>query len=268
MHFYARLVFALLCTLPLLATAKQPCMADRIDERVRVSFVQDGDTLVLNDGRRLRLIAIDTPELGRDGNAAHAGAVAARDRLRQLMFMQGQQVSLRFDAERRDRYGRLLAHVFIGDGQNLVELLLAAGAGAQIVVPPNTWQAACYAEAARTARRQGIGVWALPSFQPKPVAQLDLRSTGFHIVRGRVSHVSNSASAVWLNLIGNFAVRIERADLDLFQAMDLNALVGREIEIQGWVGARNGQLRMPLRHPSALTVTAPKSPTVDSAPVE
>ena len=267
-RFYAWLVCAVVCGLTFPAAAKLPCAADRIDERVRVSFVQDGDTLMLNDGRRLRVIGIDTPELGRQGNAAQPGAIAARDRLRQLMFIHKQQLSLRLDAERHDRYGRLLAHAFVGDGQNLAELLLAAGAGTHIIVPPNTWQAACYAEAARTARRQGIGIWALPTFQPKPVSQLDLRSKGFHIVHGRVSHLSNSASAIWVNLVGDFALRIERADLNQFQGMDLDSLVGSEIEVQGWIHAGNGQLRMPLRHPHALTVIAPRVTASEPAPVE
>ena len=243
-------------------------MADRIDERVRISFVQDGDTLVLNDGRRLRLIGIDTPELGGRGDPVEPGAIAARDRLRQLMFMHRQQLSLRFDQEREDHYGRLLAHAFVGDGRNLVELLLAAGAGAQILVPPNTWQADCYAEASGTARRQRLGIWALPAYQPKSVSQLDLRSTGFHIIRGRVSHLGSSASAIWVNLVDNFGLRIEREDLDQFSSLDLDALVGSEIEVRGWVYARKGQLRMPLRHPSALTVIAPPHPETQPAPVE
>lgn len=268
LRFCAWLFASAICGTPAVGATERPCAADRIDERVRISFVQDGDTLTLNDGRRLRLIGIDTPELGERGDPAEPGAVAARDRLRQLMFMHRQQLSLRLDREREDHYGRLLAHAFVGDGRNLVELMLATGAGAQIVVPPNTWQADCYAEASRSARREGRGIWALPAYQPKTVRQLDLRSTGFHVVRGRVSHLGNSASAIWINLVDNFGLRIEREDLDQFNDLDLDALVGSEIEVQGWVYTRKGQLRMPLRHPSALTVIAQPGPKAPTAPVE
>lgn len=249
-------------------SAAPACAADRIDDRARVSRVQDGDTLLFTDGRRLRLIGINTPELGKDSHGPEPGALAARDRLRQLLFSSGQQVQLRFDQERHDRYGRLLAHAFLADGRNLTELLLAEGAGAQLVVPPNTWQVACYRAAADAARSARRGVWVLPSHQAQPVEKLGLRSAGFHVVSGHVSHVSQSVSAVWINLTGNFALRIERADLTQFQGFDLEGLAGNDIEAQGWIYARSGQLRMPLRHPAALRIVRAATPPATPAPLE
>lgn len=238
--------------------AQARCTTDRTDEQVRASLAYDGDTVTLSDGRRVRLIGIDTPELGRNGQPHQPGALAARDRLRQLLFTHRQRLDLRFDVERQDKYGRLLAHAFFGDGSNLVEQLLTEGAGAQLVIPPNIWQADCYRRAVDSARQQRRGVWALPAYQPTPVEQLSLRSEGFRIVRGRVSHIGNSASAVWINLVGNFAVRIEREDLPEFRAFDLDALVGNTLEAQGWLYVRTGQLRMRVRHPAALNILAPE----------
>ncbi|MFN2308259.1 MAG: thermonuclease family protein [Gammaproteobacteria bacterium] len=252
-------LLAILLALPFAPLAAQPCLSDRIDERVRVSVVQDGDTVMLSDGRRLRLIGINTPELGNQERGPQAGAIAARDRLRQLVFSNQQQLQLRFDTERQDRYGRLLAHAFLADGRNITELLLDEGAGTQIVIPPNTWQARCYQQAARSARAGQRGLWALAEYRPVPVAQLSLRSEGFHIVRGRVSHLSHSASATWINLTDKLALRIERADLGQFEGFDLEALAGREIEVQGWLYARRGQLRLPLRHPAGLEIFTPQN---------
>lgn len=262
------LILLLLLGLAQPSSAASGCAADRIDDRARVSLAQDGDTLLLADGRRLRLIGINTPELGRDGRRPEPGALAARDRLRQILFASGQQVQLRFDRERHDRYGRLLAHAFLADGQNLTELLLSGGAGAQLVVPPNTWQADCYRAAADTARSARRGVWALPTHQPRPAESLDLRTEGFHVISGRVTHVSQSASAVWVNLAGDFALRIEREDLPQFQSIDLDGLAGSDIEAQGWIYARSGQLRMPLRHPAALRIVRPASPSGTRGPLQ
>lgn len=263
-----RLLLTVLLTLPIISNADQPCPTDRIDERVRISFVQDGDTLMLNDGRRLRLIGIDTPELGKQSSGAEPGAIAARDRLRQLLFISRQQLNLRFDQERTDRYGRILAHAYLSDGRDLTEQLLDEGMGTHLVVPPNIWQTSCYRLAAQTARKQGRGIWALPEYQPKPVSVLNLHSTGFHIVRGRVTNLTNNAAAIWINLAGNFALRIERSDLDNFKSTDLDALAGSEIEAQGWIYARDGQLRMPLRHQDALSVLAPALPPAGSSSVQ
>lgn len=256
----SRLLLTALLALPPASNAAPTCPADRIDERVRISYVQDGDTLMLNDGRRLRLIGIDTPELGKQGASAEPGAIAARDRLRQLLFISRQQLNLRFDQERTDRYGRLLAHAYLSDSRALTEQLLSEGMGTQIVVPPNTWQSSCYHQAAQDARQQRRGIWALPDYQPKTVAELNLQSTGFQIVRGRVTHLSNSADAIWINLAGDFALRIERNDLGNFKGIDLDALVGSEIEAQGWIYASKGKLRMPLRHQDALAVVTPPPP--------
>lgn len=232
--------------------ARADCGADRIDDRAPVSLVHDGDTLVLADGRRLRLIGINTPELAREGRPAEPGAFAARDRLRRILFTNGQRVQLRFDRERNDRYGRLLAHAFLDDGRNIAELLLAEGAGVPIAIPPNLWQVDCYYAAGDNARSGRLGVWALPAYQARPVSELNLRSEGFRVVRGRVTHISQSPSAVWINLDHNFALRIERADVPHFQGIDLQRFVGSEIEARGWIYARKGQLRMPLRHPAML----------------
>jgi len=76
----------------------------------RVERVIDGDTLVLEGGRRVRLLGIDAPERGRPG------ADAATARLRELV--EGRRVRLEFAAplagRTEDRYGRLLARVLVG----------------------------------------------------------------------------------------------------------------------------------------------------------
>ncbi len=249
------------------------CSTDRIDERSRVTTVIDGDTLVLGDGRHLRLIGLNTPELGRNGKPSEPGAIAARDQLRALIFTNRQQVELRFDQERQDHYGRLLAHAFVADGRNITEQLLLAGAGSQLVVPPNTWQVSCYQAAVDDARRQRKGIWALDEYRPIAADQLDLRSEGFHLVRGRISHVSSDAKAVWLNFVGIFAARIDRRDLANFPGVDPEKLVGAEVEVQGWIQARKGRLSLRLRHPTALKIIArpvvsSDLPSPDARPVE
>jgi len=240
------------------------CPPDRIDERVRVSAVIDGDTLALGD-RRLRLIGINTPELGTDGDAHEPGAIEARNRLRQVLFTNRWQIGLRFGRERKDRYGRLLAHAFLADGRNLTEQLLATGSGSHLVVPPNTWQADCYAAASARARVARNGIWALPAYAPVLAQNLGLHEQGFRLVHGRVSHVSRSASATWINLVGNFAARIEHQDAPDFAGVDLDSLAGADVELQGWVYVRKGQPRMRLRHPTALTILSGPLPSKGSS---
>lgn len=250
-----RIAGALFCLwLAIPALAAPDCPADRIDDRVRVRQIADGDTLILDDGRHLRLIGVNTPEMGRDGEPDEPGAIAARDQLRRLLFINGNQVALRFDRERHDRYGRTLAHLFLRDGRNVSALLIASGAGFPITIPPNDWQADCYHRLGEAARTAGLGVWSEPRLGPLDAERLNPGERGFRRVQGRVSHVSESAGAVWINFGRGFALRIRRDHLPRFAGMDLQALAGRRVEAMGWLYYRRGQLRMGLVHPSALRV--------------
>ena len=245
-----------LCLAPTPASAAD-CLSERIDERVRVSQVLDGDTLVLQDGRHLRLIGLNSPELDHEDGAHEAGALAARDALRRLVFLNRHQLGLRLGRERRDRYDRLLAHAFLDDGRNLTAVLLRQGHGLALTIPPNTWQAGCYHAVAARARAAGTGLWSRPEYRPRPAAGLPLSSQGFRLIRGRVTHVSAGQYNRWINLQGDVALRIARTDLDAFGELDWDTLPGRGIEAAGWLYQRRGQLRMQIRHPLMLTVHRP-----------
>lgn len=253
----ALVAFGLLAAPAVPAAGTDGCLTERIDERVRVGQVLDGDTLALQDGRRLRLIGINAPELGHDGTPHEPGALAARDALRRLVFLNRNQLGLRLGREREDRYGRLLAHAFLDDGRNLTALMLGQGQGFALTVPPNTWQAECYHATAARARSAGKGLWRRSDFRPRPAADLPISTQGFHFIRGRVTHVSEGQYNRWINLQGNVALRIARTDLKAFGGLDWAELPGREIEASGWIYQRRGQLRLQIRHPLMLTVLGP-----------
>jgi len=238
------------------------CPPSRIDEYAVVAEVFDGDTLRLSDGRKLRLIGINTPELGRDGEPNDPLARRAQQALIRLAGP-GTRLGLRYGRERHDRYGRLLAHLFLTDGTNIQAQLLADGWGAALVVPPNLWQRACYAGRETDARRQRAGIWAVAHYQPRQAASLPPWIRGFHIVRGRVQRVGNSRSAVWLNLSADFAVRIPRKDLIYFTGTDPLALTGKELMVRGWIYKRKGELRMTVRHPASLGLEQVPIPGID-----
>jgi len=84
-------------------------------EKTRVGFVIDGDSLELKDGRRIRLLGLDAPELGRPASPERSGggcmANEAKDSLKQLVL--GKHVRLKNIVT--DDYGRQLANVIIGD---------------------------------------------------------------------------------------------------------------------------------------------------------
>jgi len=234
--------------------APPACAADRYDGTGQVGAVFDGDTLALGDGTKVRLGGIDTPETGRDGEPSEAFAEAAYRHLLQ-MAAPGERVKLRFDLERRDRYGRVLAHVFLADGSNVQASLLRRGLATTLVVPPNEWSHACYARIEARARAARRGIWSLARYQAVPAEALDAEARGFRIVTGVIRRIGESRHNLWLNLSPDFALRIPRGDLDNFRDVDLHRLRGRRVEARGWIHERRQQLRMTIRHPAALHLT-------------
>ncbi len=211
----------------------------------------DGDTIKLEDGQSLRLIGINTPEIGRRGAPSQPLALDARAALQNLAA-DSPMIALRFDSERRDEYGRLLAHAFLSDGRNVAAHLLEQGLGVQITVPPNTWNAACYQQAERKARTPRRGIWSRPEYRPLAGTAVPAEARGFHFVQGRVERVRHSAKSVWLNLEGGVALRIARDDLNYFAALPLERLENQMIVARGWIypGRRGPVMR--IRHPAAL----------------
>ncbi|MFQ5487607.1 MAG: thermonuclease family protein [Gammaproteobacteria bacterium] len=232
------------------AAAIAGCGPERIDETVEVKRVYDGDTVELEDGRRLRLIGLNTPELGRDGKAPEPLAVAARDALRQLLD-ESPRIGLRYDRERRDRYGRTLAHLFLADRRSVNAWLIRQGYAAVVVVPPNVWHQACYQRSEALARRQGRGIWRLDYFRPLAADSLQ-GITGFRFIRGRVAQVGESRRSIWLDLEGGAALRIARKDLVYFPDFDSGRYRGRRIVARGWIYRYRGRPTLQIRHPYSL----------------
>jgi micrococcal nuclease len=119
--------------------------------------VVDGDTFVLAGGERVRLIGIDTPETVHPHKPIeHLGPEASEFAKR---LLSGQMVRLEFDVQERDRYGRLLAYVYLEDGTFVNAEILRQGYGVLLTVPPNVKFAEEFLEIQRQAREAGRGLW-------------------------------------------------------------------------------------------------------------
>ena len=226
---------------------------------VRVQRVVDGDTLKLSDGRSVRLIGINTPELAHRGRNIEPFALAAQQRLQVLISESGGRVSLQVGSQPRDHYGRTLAHAYDSAGQNLEARLLAEGLGYLVAVAPNSALVACQQAAEQQARTAHLGLWAKPVVRtPEQISE-----GGFALVSGRVVKVERNGAGVWLELQGGLVLHVAVRMLDQFDWPGLQALTGREIQARGWVidRAKRGSLKtsqarwmLPLTHAAMLEV--------------
>lgn len=136
----------------------------------QVIEVVDGDTITVSIGDRLytvRYIGIDTPEtvhpskpvqwMGEEASAANAALV------------EGQTVYLEKDVSETDRYGRLLAYVYLADGRMVNEELVRLGYAYSSSYPPDVYRQGAMIAAQQTAVAAGVGLWGTPP--PEVAAQ-------------------------------------------------------------------------------------------------
>ena len=130
------------------------------DATVKVTRVVDGDTIDISpsvEGRsRVRLIGMDTPEVhfGTQPYGPEASAFAKRE-------LDGEEVRLELDVQKIDPYGRLLAYVYLPDGEMFNETLLEEGYAQVATFPPNVKYVDRFLEAQREAREANRGLWGL-----------------------------------------------------------------------------------------------------------
>jgi micrococcal nuclease len=145
-----------------LATAPLACgSSQQQEERCVVLRVADGDSFRCSDGRRVRLIGIDSPErehrpFGSKAQQALLGILPP-----------GSGVMLEYDVGLNDRYGRLLAYAWAGS--TLVnEAMVRGGWAVLYTVPPNIKYAERFRRAQNEARTRGAGLWAERGFDCLP----------------------------------------------------------------------------------------------------
>ncbi|HEY3358237.1 MAG TPA: thermonuclease family protein [Polyangia bacterium] len=121
----------------------------------RISNVVDGDTVDLATGERIRYLLVNTPET--HGTVECYGPEAAAFNTDLVL---DQDVTLEYDVECKDRYGRLLAYVTLTGGPMVNRVLLERGYARILQVPPNGDKYIDeFNELERQARSAGAGLW-------------------------------------------------------------------------------------------------------------
>lgn len=137
---------------------------DRATERAQVLRVVDGDTIVVRIGgreERVRYIGLDAPEVANAGAGTAAECGGDEARTANELLVAGEDLVLERDVSDRDRFGRLLRHAWLANGDwRLVGFeLVEAGAVEARSYPPDTTRDAELDAAERRARDRGAGIW-------------------------------------------------------------------------------------------------------------
>ena len=122
-----------------------------------VKWVYDGDTIVLKDGRKVRYIGINAPEIGHaDQKAESFGNTAKKFNEKLVSF---KKVRLEIGEEQYDQYGRLLAYVFLQEGTFVNKALLKRGYAHILPRKPNGKYEDKFLKVQRNAMLAGKGIW-------------------------------------------------------------------------------------------------------------
>ena len=135
-----------------------PAAAQPALEGVVVRIV-DGDTIQVRLGERVeevRYIGVNTPEVHHPSKGEEPGGREAAVVNRELV--NGRRVRLELDAQSRDRYGRLLAYVWVDETMVNAELV-RRGFAQVMTVPPNVRHQSLFLRLQREARAAGRGLW-------------------------------------------------------------------------------------------------------------
>lgn len=147
-------------------------------ETAQVTRVIDGDTVLLANGARVRLLGIDAPEMERDERPAEFKAQQAKDFLAHMVG--GKKVRLEYDQLRYDHYGRLLAYLFLPEGPLVNVELVRQGLARVYSHTPNVR----YQEVLMAAQRQAMeahrGLWHTPLRQDVPYYLANRNTMRFH----------------------------------------------------------------------------------------
>lgn len=224
-----------------------------------VKSVVDGDTLILTDGREIRLVGIQAPKLplGRRGFKAWPLAGEAKQALEKLTL--GKRLTLSFGGRRMDRHGRWLAHLHTKSSLWVQGALLKEGMARVYSFADNRAVIAQMLALEREARAAKRGIWGKDFYQVLRAEKIDRRTRGFQIVEGRVLKVAPTRRRTYLNFgrdwKRDFTIVIEARSRRAFpeRGAHLKKLEGKRVRVRGWLRWRNGPM-LTATHPEQIEV--------------
>jgi endonuclease YncB( thermonuclease family) len=230
----------------------------------KVANILDGRTFMLDDGREVRMAAVEAPSPpGPAETEVLAPAAAAKAALAALLA--GQSVELHHAAPATDRYGRTLAHVyFTRDGieRSAGQEMLAQGYAR---VSTHVGNSACAAELLsreRAARSAKLGLWANPYYgivEAGSGAALLAGRGRFTVAEGKVLSVRESGGTIYMNFGRRWSealtVTILKRHERIFAQAGLppKTLQNRRIRVRGWIDERNGP-RIEASYPEQIEI--------------
>lgn len=220
---------------------------------VTVSKVYDGDTFKTRSGEKVRLLGINTPEIAHGGKPGQPLGKMAKRELKSLIL--DKRVRLRFDREKRDKYGRLLAHIYLRDGTWLNAHMIERGLAHSYAFAPNFRHSSVLLKREQDARNQKLGIWSNPRFKLLKASKTGERHIGqFRVISGKIISIDKNR---WGFKLGKLSITVPKAHRKWFKAppaLKQNDLIIVHGKIR--ISSR-GKLYLALHSPYDLEIMKP-----------
>ena len=250
------------------ANANGECKILQKGYNAKIVQIVDGDSLLLDNGDKVRLIGIQSPKLalGRNGFLDWPLANEAKSFLEEIAL--NKEVRLEFGGARKDRHGRVLAHLFIlGEKEIWLQKAMVESGFARVYsFADNRFCLDKLLRAEAIARVERKNIWANDFYkigfaeQPKKLLN---KVDHYELVEGRVMDAKKIGSRIYLNFGANwredFTIVLEKHALRVFEKSGINVLDYQDmlIRVRGWVENRDGP-RIEVTHPEQIEVLAIK----------
>ena len=214
-----------------------------------VEKVFDGDTVLLADGRKIRLLGINTPEIAHGDQAAEAGGEQAKLWLQQRI--EHKFISLEGDIEAEDNYGRTLAYVFAEDREHINLQLVKNGLATVSIFPPNLKYTEALLAAQQSAEQARLGIWDDAAYAPLAVENLTPENYhGWKRITGRILAIKQGVKGSYLQFSDQAALLVDQHNAALFPPLE--NYVGKNLEVRGWLYRSKDRFTLPVRHPGQI----------------
>ncbi len=219
-------------------------------EWVTVAKVLDGDTFKTDRGIKVRLLGINTPEIPHGSKPGQVMGAAATKALKK--FIDGKTVRLSFDRERKDRYRRKLAQVWLRDGRWVNGMLIEQGYAHVYTFVPNLRWANKLLALEKKAIAAKLGIWRTPRFSLILATAISEKNIGeFRIVDGRIG--SQLDKRGWYFKVGTLRVSVPKKYRKWFKQPPAINHGGNDVRLRGRIrAANNGALYLALHSPADL----------------
>lgn len=239
---------------------KLGAVSQRHPGEAHVSRVIDGDTIELSNKKIVRYIGIDTPELRERKGASwiynpKPYAEAAKDFNKRLV--EGKHVRLELDVQKKDKYGRTLAYVYVED-KMINREILKEGYAMIYTYPPNVKYTKEFLAAQELARDNNKGLWS--RVDDGIISPFEVRENMglVRIVEVEVLSTIISEKVLILNCRENFKIVIFKNNLAYFPASISRSpesyFKHKKVKVCGLIQDYKGATEIIVEDPSQLEV--------------